>query len=158
MQPNARSKRLKISSSVPLQQQAVNFPYNYGTGSHHRSRIHSTLCKLHASTPTCWHMKPYMAIRLELVPPCPPRMQSHHIQIPQGTGIVGNTGHRRVVSRPIGRPLPMQSLLCPQNTSVPDIRLHQTLPTTLPGPLHVSQGSVTRSDKRNDINANQDAG
>jgi hypothetical protein len=75
-------------------------------------------------------------------------MQSHHIQIPRSTGIVGNMGHGRVVSRPIGRPLPMQSLLCPQNTSVLDIRLRRTLPTTLPGPLHVSQGSVTRSYKR----------
>jgi hypothetical protein len=73
-------------------------------------------------------------------------------------GIVGNTGHRRVVSRPFGRPLQMQSLLCPQNTSVPDIRFRQTLPTTLPGPLHVSKGSVKRIDTRNGINANHNAG
>jgi hypothetical protein len=72
MQLNVQSRRPKTTSSVPLQQQTVNFPYNYGTGSHHKSKIHSTLCKLHAPTQTCRHMKPYMAHTIGIGSPLPP--------------------------------------------------------------------------------------
>jgi hypothetical protein len=85
---------------------------------------------------------------LELLPPCTSGMQGSDIQIPQCTRVVGKPWNQRVVPQPIGRPLPMQSLLCPQDEGVPNIRLCRAIPPTLPGPIPVNKGSFARIDKK----------
>jgi hypothetical protein len=47
------------------------------------------------------------------VPPCTPRMQSRHLRIPRSKRSMGKPWNRRVVPRPIARPLPMLSLFFP---------------------------------------------
>jgi hypothetical protein len=46
----------------------------------------------------------------------------------------------------------MQSLLCPQDKGVPNIRLRQAIPPTLPGPIPVNKGSFARIDEQNGAN------
>ena len=55
-------------------------------------------------------------------------MQSRHLQIPRRTRVVGKPEHRCMVPRSIGGSLQMQPLVCPQDTSILNIRFGRALP------------------------------
>ena len=86
-------------------------------------------------------------------PPRTPRMQGCHIRIPRRSRIMGQSWNGRMVPRPIARPLPVQSLLRPRNTSISHIRFGRAIPPTLPGPSHVNTQSYERTDERSSVNA-----